>query len=96
MKAAHALKGPAGYAGASRLHYACYYIQKAFAEDDIQTMIEFYPLVIETAIEARIYIRKIFADLDGKFTNFEKTSLLHNAVLLISSYRSISSITNRS
>jgi HPt (histidine-containing phosphotransfer) domain-containing protein len=23
---AHALKGPAGYVGASRLHYACYYI----------------------------------------------------------------------
>ena len=23
---AHALKGPAGYIGASRLHYACYYV----------------------------------------------------------------------
>ena len=32
---AHALKGPAAYVGASRLHYACYYIQKAHTEGDI-------------------------------------------------------------
>lgn len=32
---AHAIKGPAGYMGASRLHYACYYIQKAHCDYDI-------------------------------------------------------------
>ena len=30
----HSLKGPAGYIGASRLHYACYYIQKAHIDQD--------------------------------------------------------------
>lgn len=27
---AHALKGASGYVGASRIHYACYYIQEAY------------------------------------------------------------------
>ena len=27
---AHSLKGACGYVGASRLHYACYFIQEAF------------------------------------------------------------------
>ena len=28
--AAHTLKGSSGYVGASRIHYACYFIQEAF------------------------------------------------------------------
>jgi HPt (histidine-containing phosphotransfer) domain-containing protein len=62
---AHALKGPAGYIGASRLHYSCYYIQKAYAESDYQTMIDFYPLVIESAIELRYHLRKVLAKYEG-------------------------------
>ena len=29
---AHSMKGPAGYIGGTRLHYACYYVQKAHLE----------------------------------------------------------------
>lgn len=31
---AHSLKGTAGYIGASRLHYACYWIQRAHIDND--------------------------------------------------------------
>ena len=60
---AHTLKGPAGYIGASRLHYACYYICKAHSEGDVEQMIEYYPLVIETAIEVRHHVRLYQAKL---------------------------------
>ena len=63
---AHALKGPAGYIGASRLHYACYWIQRAHVEGDYQTMLEYYPLVIETAIELRFQVRVLLAKFDGR------------------------------
>jgi hypothetical protein len=64
-EAVHALKGSAGYIGASRLHYACYFIQKAFVEGEFQTMNDYYPLLIETAIEVRVHIRIILAEKDS-------------------------------
>lgn len=63
---AHALKGPAGYIGASRLHYACYYMQKAHIENDIDTMIDFYPLLIECAIELRYHLIQLMWKYDGR------------------------------
>ena len=49
---AHSLKGAAGYVGAGRLHYGCFYIIMAYYEKDYQAIIDkYYPLVMEAAIE---------------------------------------------
>ena len=63
------MKGPAGYIGASRLHYACYWIQRAHVEGDTKTMLEYYPLVIEAAIELRYKLRELLAKYDGRGNN---------------------------
>ena len=63
---AHALKGPAGYIGASKLHYACYYVQKAHIENDLETMAELYPLVVECAIELRYHLIELMSQYDGR------------------------------
>ena len=69
------MKGPAGYIGASRLHYACYYLQKAHIENEIEAMVEFYPLIVECAIELRYQLRELIWKYDGRgnamwFTKF--------------------------
>ena len=53
---AHALKGPAAYIGGSRVHYACYYIQKAHLEGEDDLMLEYYSLLITEVIELRYHI----------------------------------------
>lgn len=40
---AHDMKSTSGYIGGARLHYAGYYIQKAYFDKDFLMMIEFYP-----------------------------------------------------
>ena len=64
--AAHSLKGASGYVGASKVHYACYYIQKAFNANNHQEMIEYYPLIVEACIEYKRYSRKFIARENGK------------------------------
>ena len=64
---AHALKGASGYIGASRLHYVCYYIQEHHLKKRHQKMLEYYPSLVEAAIEFRVYSRKIIAEKDGKW-----------------------------
>ena len=56
-EAAHTLKGASGYVGAGQLHYACYYIQRAYTEHDNQGIINFYPLLVEASIEFKRYSR---------------------------------------
>ena len=65
---AHSLKGNSGYIGAAKLHYVCYYIQKAYIDNDYEAMADFYPLLIETAIEVRFQVRVILARVDSKLT----------------------------
>ena len=62
----HGLKGACGYAGASRLHYACYFIQEAYHKKQWKLMIEKYPKLIESAIELIRYARLILAKHAGK------------------------------
>lgn len=59
MDAAHNLKSTGGYVAASRIHYAGYYIQKAFHDDDQKTMIEFYPQAIESCLEFLVESRRL-------------------------------------
>ncbi len=70
--AAHSLKGSSGYIGVSRLHYACYYVQYYFMKSNFEAMVDFYPLVVETAIEFKIYSRIILAQKNGinHFTSY--------------------------
>ena len=58
---AHSLKGASGYIGAGHLHYACYYIQEHFMFQRYQDMLEYYPTLVEAAVEFRIYSRKLLA-----------------------------------
>ena len=64
---AHSLKGASGYIGASRLHYVCYFIQEHFVFDRHDKMVEYYPSLVEAAIEFKIHSRKIIAKFKGKF-----------------------------
>mmetsp|Transcript_14670 Transcript_14670/g.24990 ORF Transcript_14670/g.24990 Transcript_14670/m.24990 type:complete len:133 (+) Transcript_14670:28-426(+) len=58
---AHSLKGASGYVGASRLHYACYFIQEHYVYDRKEKMLEYYPTLVESAVEFKIYSRTIIA-----------------------------------
>ena len=47
----HALKKASGHVGASRIHYACYYIEEAYKVNDFDGMIQYYPLLVEAIVE---------------------------------------------
>eukprot|EP00347_Sterkiella_histriomuscorum_P005824 403355130 len=64
--AAHNMKGSAGYIGASRLHYACYYMQYFFVHSDFDQMVEIYPLIVESAIEVKVESRHVMARRQNK------------------------------
>ena len=63
---AHSLKGASGYIGASCLHYSCYHIQDKFMAGNYERMLDYYPLLIESAIDFKIESRKILAAHNGK------------------------------
>jgi len=62
---AHSLKGASGYIGASCLHYSCYHIQDQFMAGNFDRMLDYYPLLIECAIDFKIESRKILAAHNG-------------------------------
>ena len=59
---AHSLKGSSAYVGASRIHYACYFIQELYINNKYKEMVNHYPNLVEAAIEFRLYSRKILAE----------------------------------
>ena len=67
---AHSLKGSSGYIGASHIHYACYFIQEHFIFERFPQMMEYYPTLLEAAVEFRIYSRKLLAEFNSNFPNF--------------------------
>ena len=56
------IKSACGYVGAGKIYYACYYIQKMFADSDFPGMAECYPLIVEASIEFKRYSRRIIAE----------------------------------
>ena len=66
---AHSLKGASGYVGASRLHYVCYFIQEHFVFNRFDKMLEYYPSLVEAAIEFKVYSRQIIAKYKSKCRN---------------------------
>ena len=59
---AHSLKGASGYICASRVYYACYYIQEHYVFGRYKEMLEYYPTLVEASLEVRIYSRQLLAD----------------------------------
>lgn len=66
---AHALKGSSSYIGAGRLHYVCYYIQDHYILKNYQKMIDYYPSLVEAAVEFKIYSKMIIAKYKNKVYN---------------------------
>ncbi len=62
----HKLKSTAGYVGASHIHYACYYMQDHFLKDEIESMMEYYPTLLEACVTFRVYSRKIIAMMNNQ------------------------------
>ena len=52
--------------GAGRVHYACYYVQEAYAENDYSEMLKCYPLLVESVIELKRYMRRFLAELKAQ------------------------------
>lgn len=65
--AAHSLKGASGYIGASRVHYACFYIQENFVNNNHEEMLDYYPALIEAVVEFKITSRQMLAKHKSKF-----------------------------
>ncbi len=66
MQDAHQLKSPAGYIGASQIHYACYFLQEHYVYNRFKEMMEYYPTLLEAAVEFRIHSRHLLAEREGK------------------------------
>ena len=62
----HSLKGASAYIGASRLHYICFFIQQYYVINDFEQVINYYPCLVEAAIEFRTYSRKLIAEGNSK------------------------------
>jgi hypothetical protein len=60
------IKGNTSWVGVSRVHYAAYFIERAWNMDDYAEMIERYQCIVETVIEFRRYLPTIQKKLVGK------------------------------
>jgi HPt (histidine-containing phosphotransfer) domain-containing protein len=72
QKEVHSLKGTSGYAGAARVHYACYYIQEAHHAHRYLEMIDRYPQLVEAVVEFRRYMRKYIHDTTAELRKYLK------------------------
>ena len=61
----HKLKGGSGYIGAGHIHYACYFIQEAWQKKDTETMMAYYPNLLEAIIYFKVYMKQLIAEKDG-------------------------------
>jgi len=63
---AHKLKSTAGYSGASHIHYACYFLQDHFINQEYKEMMGYYPTLLEACIEFRVFHKKFIQKRDKK------------------------------
>ena len=56
---AHSLKGASGYIGASRVYYHCYFLQLHYVNGDYETMMKYYPGLVEAAVEFKVASRQL-------------------------------------
>mmetsp|Transcript_40290 Transcript_40290/g.38760 ORF Transcript_40290/g.38760 Transcript_40290/m.38760 type:complete len:179 (+) Transcript_40290:1-537(+) len=71
---AHRIKGSSGYVGASRLHFATFYIHNCWEVDnnDYDGMIKYYQSTVESAIEFKVYSRQFLAEHQGTTYQFDE------------------------
>ena len=53
QSSARLLKDSGGYVGACKIHYACYYIEREYHRGDFDSMLQYYPLLVEACMEYR-------------------------------------------
>ena len=70
--AAHSIKGAAGYIGASRLYYQTYFMQYHYVNQNIEMMLQYYPGIIEAAIEFKIACRELLIAKGKKKPSIKK------------------------
>ena len=73
------LREASGAIGASKVHYACFYIQEAYAENDFQEMFKCYPLLVEAIIELKRYLRRFLCEYRA-LPYTETTSAYHTSL----------------
>ena len=57
--------------GATFLHYTCYHIMQEFYDTNYDRMIEWYPLLIEFAIDFKIESKRLCAAYYGNYQSFD-------------------------
>jgi HPt (histidine-containing phosphotransfer) domain-containing protein len=62
----HALKGVAGYMGASHIYYICETIQNSSITENPDKVLAYYPTLLEACITYRTYSRALFAEIKGE------------------------------
>jgi len=62
----HSIKGASGYVGASRIHYACYFIQQAHQYGHHQEMLDRYPMLVESVIEFKRHSSRLLSTARGE------------------------------
>ena len=60
------IKGASSYIGACHLHYVGFYIQDHYHKKKYQKMIDYYPSLVESAIEYKKYSKEILAKYKNK------------------------------
>ena len=60
------LKGASGYVAAGPVHYCCYFIQDNYNKQNYEGMMVYYPALVESALDFRLFSRKIIAEFKGK------------------------------
>ena len=52
--------------GAGKVYYACYYICTAYIQQDTETMVQYYPLLVEAVVELKRFLRRWLCEYKGK------------------------------
>ena len=63
---AHMLKMSSGVIGGGKVHYASFYMQEAYLDNNPVSMMKYYPLLVEAVVELKRYIRQFLAEQEGK------------------------------
>ena len=66
MESVDTFKNAAGYIGAGHLYYASKFIKDSFFKKQYEVMFEYYPTLLEAAVNYRIYSRQLLAKHDSK------------------------------
>ena len=58
----HSLKGSCGYAGAARVHWCCKTMQRFYVENQMSSMLDLYPYLIEAAHEFKVFLAQVLEE----------------------------------